>query len=83
MIGAPPVPERDVLVGFAPHFTSYGPRVERGPFIEPALESEVPRYWSVYQWHPEHRWQWVADCGSEEIAYRLAVCWQERMCHGH
>lgn len=81
MMSNPPVPEHDTLVGFAPHFTSYGPRVNRGPFVEPALSTEAPQFWGVYRWDPADRWQWIADCASEEIAYRLAVCWQEKMCH--
>ncbi len=86
MLSHPPVPEHDTLVGFAPHFTSYGPRVARlqppdHRYVEPPGYGEEPHFWGVYRWNLVNRWQWVGDCASEEIAYRLAVCWQEKMCH--
>lgn len=91
MMSNPPVPAHDTLVGFAPHFTSYGPRVDEiyhdailstdRRHIRVPNPGEEPHFWGVYRWDPDTHWHWIADCASEEIAYRLAVCWQEKMCH--
>lgn len=78
----PVTPEHapDVLVMGATKAMSYGPRIE--PYddgiVMPAKSAEDAEFWAVYEWRPSKhaleggRWEWIANCGTEDVARRIA-----------
>lgn len=75
----PPAP--DVLVMGAAKAMSYGPRAEpygHDGIVVPAKSAEDAEFWAVYEWRPSKHvleggwWEWVADCGTEDVARKIA-----------
>lgn len=75
----PPAP--DVLVMGATKAMSYGPRAEpygHDGIVVPAKSAEDAEFWAVYEWRPSKHvleggwWEWVADCGTEDVARKIA-----------